>query len=161
MAFHRDKLVDLPPTGSVTMTDPFGDEWTFTSLGVSAFHERNRDVQMVSLAASVNGRDVGILSSSKRQHRDRFGNEVFTPSTEVGIRYGVRQDVYVVLSGVMQDQVAAIHINFNPLVMWVWLGGALMLIGGVIVMWPSAFGGRQQGYTAALRSELQLEKSAG
>ena len=36
------------------------------------------------------------------------------------------QDVYVVLAGVRGQDAAEIRVTFNPLVRWVWLGGALM-----------------------------------
>jgi cytochrome c-type biogenesis protein CcmF len=44
------------------------------------------------------------------------------------------------------------RITFNPLVMWVWLGGALMAIGGLVVMWPQAQRRRapQAGYVSVL-----------
>ena len=28
--------------------------------------------------------------------------------------------------------------TFNPLVVWVWAGGFVMMVGGLIVMWPAA-----------------------
>jgi cytochrome c biogenesis factor len=32
--------------------------------------------------------------------------------------------------------VAQLRIAFNPLVAWVWAGGFVMMVGGLIVMWP-------------------------
>ena len=47
---------------------------------------------------------------------------------------------------------AEIRVTFNPLVRWVWLGGALMAIGGLVVMWPAADKQRaQSGYAAVLK----------
>jgi len=34
---------------------------------------------------------------------------------------------------------------------WVWLGGILMAIGGIVVMWPQAERRRQSGYATELR----------
>ena len=42
------------------------------------------------------------------------------------------------LAGVRDDETAEIRITFNPLVVWVWIGGIIMAIGGLIVMWPQA-----------------------
>jgi cytochrome c-type biogenesis protein CcmF len=59
--------------------------------------------------------------------------------------------VYVVLAGVDENQAAEIRVTFNPLVRWVWLGGVLMAIGGMVVMWPQAERKRvQSGYAAAM-----------
>jgi cytochrome c-type biogenesis protein CcmF len=56
-----------------------------------------------------------------------------------------------VLAGVREDQAAEIRVTFNPLVRWVWLGGALMALGGLIVMWPQAERKRvQTGYAVAM-----------
>ena len=60
------------------------------------------------------------------------------------------QDVYLVLAGVNNGR-AEVRINFNPLVVWVWHGGVLMALGGLLVMWPqSEKKRRQSGYVAAL-----------
>ena len=48
------------------------------------------------------------------------------------------------------------HINFNPLVWWVWFGGIIMAFGGLIVMWPQAVRAeREGGYVAELPSESE------
>jgi cytochrome c-type biogenesis protein CcmF len=57
--------------------------------------------------------------------------------------------VYLVLAGVVNGR-AEMRINFNPLVAWVWQGGMLMAIGGLIVMWPVSERRRQSGYVAEL-----------
>jgi cytochrome c-type biogenesis protein CcmF len=81
---------------------------------------------------------VGIIKSEKRQYVDSNGNPTFEPSSVVGILGGARQDVYVVLAGVTGEDTAEMRITFNPLVWWVWYGGIVMAIGGIIVMWPRA-----------------------
>ncbi len=168
MAFHKDQIFDLPAGKTVAMTDPYGREWTFNNLGVSSYEKPNFNVTEVALATTMNGKDNGVVRSAKRQYFGQFGpamtdrKPLEQQSTEVGIKYTARQDLYVVLSGVTQDQVASVHINFNPLVVWVWIGGALMLFGGMIVMWPKADGGpRQSGYATALRPEHREQTGAG
>ena len=79
-----------------------------------------------------------LIKSEKRQHVDSRGQPTFEPSTEVGILESLRQDVYLVLHGVTGEETAEIRITFNPLVWWVWYGGIIMAIGGLIVMWPQA-----------------------
>ena len=46
--------------------------------------------------------------------------------------------MYVVLAGVRSSDTAELRVTFNPLVVWVWTGGFVMMIGGLIVMWPQA-----------------------
>jgi len=150
MAFRKEYDVTLRAGESTTAIDPFGRRWTFTSEGLSEFKALNRDVLTIALRPTVDGQPRPILTSEKRQHRDSRGQPTFQPSTEVGILSEQRQDVYLVLAGAIGDQ-AEIRINFNPLVVWVWHGGVLMAIGGLIVMWPPSMRRRrQEGYVAEL-----------
>jgi cytochrome c-type biogenesis protein CcmF len=149
MAFRQEYDVTLREGESFTTKDPFGKEWTFTSDGISQFKALNRDVVTVALMPSMEGKAFPVLTSEKRQHFDTRGNPTFQPSTEVGILQMQRQDVYLVLAGVIGDR-AEIRINFNPLVVWVWHGGILMALGGLIVMWPQSERKRQGGYVTEL-----------
>jgi len=96
-----------------------------------------------------------LIKSEKRQHVDSRGQPTFEPSTEVGILESLRQDVYLVLHGVTGEETAEIRITFNPLVWWVWYGGIIMAIGGLIVMWPQATrsrsGRREGGYVVVMQ----------
>jgi cytochrome c-type biogenesis protein CcmF len=138
LAFKTDHDVRLRTAESATLRDPYGREWRFVSEGVSRYDALNRQVQAVTLATYRDGEHVGLLSSEKRQHVDSRGVPTFEPSTEVGILGSPRQDVYVVLAGVTGEDTAELRISFNPLVWWVWVGGFVMAIGGLIVMWPQS-----------------------
>ncbi|MCU0618738.1 MAG: hypothetical protein MUF40_02370, partial [Gemmatimonadaceae bacterium] len=48
---------------------------------------------------------------------------------------------------------AELRLSFNPLVWWVWYGGIIMAIGGIIVMWPQAERAKQGGYVTQLAPE--------
>ena len=155
MAFRKSYGdVQLGPGETFEARDPYGDSWTFTNQGLSQFKETNRYVTGIALAARKNGGPMRIVQSEKRQHVDAFDNPTFEPSTEVGLIEGARQDVYVTLAGVTGESVASLAITFNPLVIWVWIGGALMAVGGLIVMWPAADRRRvESGYVAVMRPE--------
>jgi cytochrome c-type biogenesis protein CcmF len=32
---------------------------------------------------------------------------------------------------------ARFHLIVSPLVMWIWIGGGIVLVGGLIAMWPA------------------------
>jgi len=160
LAFKSEFEVTLRAGETFAATDPYGHRWTFASQGLYENQVLNRRVLGVSLLASRDGERVGLLTSEKRQHVDSRGVPTFQPSTEVGILEGVRQDVYLVFTGVEGDQsseIAAVRIAFNPLVMWVWIGGVVMVLGGLIVMWPQAERrAPQAGYAAALAPAREL-----
>jgi cytochrome c-type biogenesis protein CcmF len=162
LAFKRENDVTLRPGEKFATTDPYGHQWTFTSQGVSQESRLNREVTAVALAVTRDGIAMPVISSEKRQHVDSQGNPTFEPSTEVGILQGAKQDVYVVLAGVLDNEVAELRITFNPLVVWVWFGGTLMAIGGLVVMWPQAEKRRTQGgYVATMRPEQEVGILAG
>jgi cytochrome c-type biogenesis protein CcmF len=151
LAFKKEMDVTLAPGQSTATVDPWGHRWKFTSTGVSQFKALNRYVTAVSLDVERDGKRAGILTSEKRQHVDSQDQPTFEPSTEVGIMGSLRQDVYLVLAGITQGETAEVRITFNPLVEWVWYGGIIMAIGGLIVMWPQAERRRtQSGYAAVL-----------
>ncbi len=157
LAFKKEFDITLAPGERFVATDPYGDQWTFVSNGVSRFEQLNRHVTAVALQTSRNGEPMPLITSEKRQHVDSRGAPTFEPSTEVGILESLRQDVYVVLAGVSSGENAEIRVTFNPLVLWVWFGGVIMAIGGLIVMWPQAEPRRaQDGYLASMKPEPEV-----
>lgn len=154
-AFRMEHDVTLADGESYTTTDPYGRSWTFTNDGLSQYNVANREVVAVSLRPVMEGRTLPLLISERRQHVDSRGNPTFQPSTEVGILYTARQDVYIVLAGVIGNR-AEVRINFNPLVVWIWAGGLIMAIGGLIVMWPQSERRRQSGYVAELAPGVEV-----
>jgi cytochrome c-type biogenesis protein CcmF len=90
---------------------------------------------------------------SSRAHIDVFqGGKFFTtlhperrlykasqqPTTEVAIRPRLNEDIYVVFAGMAEDSgKAVIQLYINPLVNWVWIGGAVMVLGTLIALIPS------------------------
>ena len=156
-AFKQQHDVTLKPGQTFEARDPFGHQWSFANLGVSDFESLNRFVTGVTLQVTRDGKPMGVLTSERRQYVDSRRMPTFEPSTEVGIMGGLRQDIYLVLVGVTGDQTAEVRINFNPLVWWVWFGGAVMALGGLIVMWPQAERrGAQSGYVTVLEPGLPL-----
>ncbi|HEX5436230.1 MAG TPA: heme lyase CcmF/NrfE family subunit [Gemmatimonadaceae bacterium] len=161
LAFKKQFDVTLKAGQSFEATDPYGHQWRFVSQGVSEYNQLNREVTAVLVQATRDGKPAGFIKSEKRQVVDSRGVPTFNPSTEVGIKYGLRQDVYMVLAGVTGppgNEVSEIRIQFNPLVVWVWYGGLIMAIGGLIVMWPQAERRKAQaGYAAPLEPAGSVE----
>ena len=155
MAFKTEEQATLRPGESATLRSPYGWTYTFTHLGVSQFDALNRQVTAATVEVARNGKRVGMMTTEKRQHVDAEGNPTFQPSTEVGIRSDLREDLYIVLAGVVNGTEQAVYrFTINPLVWWVWYGGMIVAFGGLIVMWPG--GGavsvrrEQAGYTVKL-----------
>jgi len=95
--------------------------------------------QMVTAQVSVtrDGRPLGEMQPAKwffRKHEDQ-------PTTEVAIRRGFWEDLYIVMAAFdMQTQAATLHVVVNPLVNWIWAGFGVMALGTLIALLPeSAF----------------------
>ena len=137
MVFKNETQATLRPTESVTLRSPFGYSYTFTHLGISQYNILNRLVTAGTVELARDGKVLQVMSTEKRQHVDALGRPTFEPSTEVGIRSNAREDVYIVLAGVVDGTEQAVYrFTINPLVSWVWFGGMIVVVGGLIVMWP-------------------------
>ena len=59
------------------------------------------------------------------------------PTSEVGLRMTPAEDVYVILNGWQGDgRSATFTVYINPLTMWMWVGGLLVVLGTVVSVWP-------------------------
>jgi cytochrome c-type biogenesis protein CcmF len=137
LAFKKDQEATLKPGESVEVVSPFGHRYKFTHLGLSQYEALNRRVTAATVEVTRDGKRDGLMVSEKRQHVDSFGNPTFEPSTEVAIRSGLQEDVYVVFAGAVGGTEEAVYrFTLNPLVWWVWYGGLVLVVGGLITMWP-------------------------
>jgi cytochrome c-type biogenesis protein CcmF len=160
LAFKRDHDVTLRSGEAAELRDPYGHQWRFVSQGASTSELVDRVVLGVTLETWRDGKRVGFITSEKRQYLDSQKRPLFEPATEVGIRTTAKLDTYVVLAGVRGD-VAELRVSFNPLVVWVWIGGFVMMIGGLVVMWPQAERRRaQSGYSAVLPPATRIRDVA-
>ncbi len=91
--------------------------------------------QMVTSFMTVfrNGTELGQLYPAKwyfRKHESQ-------PTTEVAIRRGFLEDLYIVMPAFEVDtQSASVAVHVNPLVNWIWVGFGLMAIGTGIALLP-------------------------
>ena len=95
--------------------------------------------QMITGHVSVfeNGKPIGEMTPAKWY----FAKHEEEPTTEVAIRRGVSEDLYVVLSGYdIGKQTGIYAVTVNPLVNWIWFGFAVIALGtGLTVLPERAF----------------------
>jgi len=93
----------------------------------------NYDFQGCRLAVSRDGRPVGTLLPGQNFYKTR-GQET---STEVAIRHSLREDLYLILIGFdPQEGRATLKAYLNPLINWIWIGGAVLILGSWLAMLP-------------------------
>ena len=85
------------------------------------------------LDVTRDGDALGRVSPAKFLYR-RYPD---SPTTEVAIMMGPREDVYVIMSSVDPTTRRGIfRVIVRPLVIWIWLGGLFGLLGALLSIWP-------------------------
>ena len=119
-------------------------------IGASHFWQQEKDVTLApGQQVTVAGYTLTYAGSEQRQLSDhtelvalmRFGDATLEPAratyaglggqslTHVAINTTPVADVYVVLAGVTADGSASFSVFVNPLVSWIWAGGAIIIFG--------------------------------
>ena len=60
-----------------------------------------------------------------------------SPFATVAVRYRPMHDLYVVLGGFDREgRWATLKAQIHPLIAWIWLGGAVVVFGGLVALLP-------------------------
>jgi len=66
-----------------------------------------------------------------------LGQAHLGPTTEVSLTQSLRQDLYTVIGTIdPQSKKGTFRFHVNPLVMWIWLGGMVLVLGASVSLWP-------------------------
>ena len=132
-------------------------KYDLTFRGLSQYSTATKSVTAATFDVSKNGKPVGRMVSQKELHKNQE-----SPTTEVAIRSNLIEDLYVILASVSHDDgMANIKVLINPLVMWIWIGGGVMLAGGLIAFWPEPAEARRRVTQVVLRPVSGPELEAG
>ena len=101
--------------------------WGFHFQGVDETQGPNYLSDRGHVQVLRDGRPVTLLHPEKRAYAS--GGQVMT---EAGIRPGVLGDVYVAIGEPLGDGAWALRVHIKPFVRWIWLGAALMALGGFV-----------------------------
>jgi cytochrome c-type biogenesis protein CcmF len=83
----------------------------------------------------------GRLIRTLKPERRFFQAREQQSTTTVALYSTPREDLYVVFAGMSEDAKADITAHVNPLVFWIWLGAAIMMVGAVITLLPEKSSG--------------------
>lgn len=107
------------------------------ALELEEFHEEkqpNYDALQAHVAvySTATGKRIETLAPELR-----FYTKNKETTTEVALRMGQREDLYLILAGVDETgSKASMKVFINPLQVWLWYGAIIMVLGGVIVAIP-------------------------
>ena len=153
-AFKSELRQTLDPGEVATVPSPIGHTYTLTYEGMSTTLAGANPIENVAwqvealLRVEKEGRPAGTLTTARRA----LVAQEDVPTTEVDFRSSFLEDLYVILSdvadlrGALANEPEAQTVTFtflvNPLVGWIWYGGMIVALGGLIAMWPGAPAGR-------------------
>jgi cytochrome c-type biogenesis protein CcmF len=80
-----------------------------------------------------NGRLLGVMEPERNLHSNVDGTV-----TEVALRSTLKEDLYLVLAGLEPDGQAAFQVIITPMVIWLWIGGVVLIVGTLVAAWPAA-----------------------
>jgi cytochrome c-type biogenesis protein CcmF len=107
--------------------------YTLRYEGMRTLRQPQRTVLVTDLGVARDGRDLGHMTPSLNLYPSA-SEPIGTPS----IRSGPLRDLYASVVGVEQDgELATFRFFLNPGVAWLWVGGGVMVLGGLLAVWPT------------------------
>jgi cytochrome c-type biogenesis protein CcmF len=123
--YGAERDVRLSPQGDTELAG-----YHFAFGGVTATEGANFSADRGVVSVERNGREVTVLHPEKR-----FYPSQRSVMTESGVDAGLFRDLYVSLGEPLQTEHPegdwSLRLYYKPMIRFVWLGGVLMLIGGL------------------------------
>ncbi|MBI3957853.1 MAG: heme lyase CcmF/NrfE family subunit [Chloroflexi bacterium] len=127
--FQQTTNVTLAPGTKVELG---GYELTYVGLETNQASNRTEYGARLIIHDS-DGKMVGSLLPQ----RNIYTKTPDMPTSEVGLRMTLLEDVYVVLNGWESGgSTATFSVFVNPLTVWMWIGGLILVLGTLIASWP-------------------------
>ncbi|MGE5262214.1 MAG: heme lyase CcmF/NrfE family subunit [Acidobacteriota bacterium] len=129
--YQVDTQANLKPGESAKLK-----QYTVQFDGLQAYPTENHDVVAARLTVFENGTRVATMSPEKDFYASPDPSQSQS-TTEVSVRTTPLEDLYIVLAGYdSKAGTATLKIIVNPLVIWLWVGFAVLVTGTLISAWP-------------------------
>jgi cytochrome c-type biogenesis protein CcmF len=127
-AFNRDLQKDMQ-VGQTMQIGPY----SLLLQGFDSKPEKNYTAQRMLVEVLRDKKPIMMLYPEKRHFSTNEQN-----GTMVAIYSTLKEDLYVVYAGDSPDtNLPVLHAYLNPLVKWIWLGGAVVVFGTLVAMLPN------------------------
>lgn len=101
--------------------------YRFVFEGAEHFEGPNFTSDKGTVRVLEDGEEVAVLHPEKRLYTVQQ-----MPMTEAGIDAGFTRDLYVALGEPLENGAWAVRVHIKPYVRWIWLGGLMMGLGGLL-----------------------------
>ncbi|MCS2608441.1 heme lyase CcmF/NrfE family subunit [Halomonas dongshanensis] len=123
--YNVERNVRMSPGTSVEVA---GYRFTMTSLG------ERRGANFIADTSLIEVQREGASRHFTMHPEKRLYLATRMPMTQVALRPGLFRDLYVAMGEDLGDGSYAMRIQYKPFVRWLWLGGLLMALGGIIAV---------------------------
>ncbi len=107
--------------------------YTLTYEQLNYTPAQGRMIFLADISVSRNGKLLGTLVP--RAYFDRsFNGDINTSA----IRSTLVDDLYVTITGWDETSLTEFKASIYPLASWLWIGGVLMTLGGMVAFWPNS-----------------------
>jgi len=120
--FDIEKDARMSPGQEIQLND-----YLFRFDGAVDHKGPNYNSQLGTVRVFRDGEEVAVLHPEKRTYLVQS-----KPMTEAGIDAGFTRDIYVSLGESLGNGGWALRLYYKPFVRWIWLGGILISIGGLL-----------------------------
>ncbi|MCX7670505.1 MAG: heme lyase CcmF/NrfE family subunit, partial [Anaerolineae bacterium] len=126
--FQSESEANLKPGQTISVAN-----YVLTYRGLESTRGPNYTEYTARMEIQRGGRPAGQAFPKKHLY-DKNPEQ---PMTEVGLKPGLLEDVYVVLAGFEGGgATASFKVYINPLMSWMWLGELFLVLGVLIGIWP-------------------------
>ncbi len=127
--FSVTSTADLAPGERMPINDQYEALYKFP---VQDFG-KDRDIYSaeVQIIETSSGKVV-TTAHPKAINKLNFGLIVIEPD----IKIGILRDVKVVMKQLFDNDVVELEVQIKPMVMWIWIGGGIIFLGGIFAFWP-------------------------
>lgn len=132
-------------------------KYTLRFDGLRNYTTDAKHATVATLTVYNSDENIGVMTPEKNVYRYE-GNREINQETEIALRSTLRDDLYVILSGFDDNGAANFRVLINPMVSWIWTGGAVLLLGAIVAMWPSAAERREEAFIR-YSSEISKDKA--
>ncbi|MCX5763691.1 MAG: hypothetical protein NTU67_03550 [Gemmatimonadetes bacterium] len=144
---------------STTLTDWFGREWRFVSQGTSRFERPpNQFVLALSLAPTVGGRRVPLMTAEQREYVDGRGESRDEPVRSTGLSSGTFVDAQLALLDIGPGG-AMVRITLWPLRALLAVGACVVWLGSLLRL-VAALAATRDATRDAARAESEARSAA-
>jgi cytochrome c-type biogenesis protein CcmF len=116
--------------------------------GLKEVKRTNHDSMQAQLTITKAGQPLGMLFPAKN-----FYPQQDQPATEMAVRSTPLEDLYLILAGYDQDGTASLKVIINPLVMWLWIGFGVLVLGSLVCLYPDP---REERAVARIQAPQRL-----